>query len=57
MKTARFAFGLLLPFSLLPAHPVAASPISTNPAPYRLAIDLRDGSRVIGESSNPGQPA
>lgn len=50
MKTIQMALGLLL--FLLSVHPVVASPANTNPPTYRLTVELRDGSRVIGESGD-----
>lgn len=45
MKTIRLALGLFLSLAALPV-PAA----STNPPPCRVTFELRDGSRVVGES-------
>jgi hypothetical protein len=50
MKTIQTALGLLL--FCLSVHPVVASPANTNPPAYRLTVELRDGSRVIGEGGS-----
>jgi hypothetical protein len=51
MKTIR-ALGFVSLLFLLPVHFVDASPAETNAPTYRLTVELRDGSRVIGESGS-----
>ncbi|HZL14083.1 MAG TPA: LamG domain-containing protein [Verrucomicrobiae bacterium] len=51
MKTIQ-ALGFVSLLFLLPVHSVDASPAETNAPDYRLTVDLRDGSRVIGESGS-----
>jgi hypothetical protein len=50
MKAIRLALAPLL--LLLSIHPAAADPADTNTPTLRLTVDLRDGSRVIGESGS-----
>src|SRR5882724_7656045 len=50
MKIIRAVLGVVLLFFLI--YPVAAGSTNNAPPTCRLTIDLRDGSRVIGESGN-----
>jgi hypothetical protein len=50
MILVALGFGTLLVF--LSIHPAIASPTRTNLPPCRLTVELRDGSRVIGQSDS-----
>jgi hypothetical protein len=52
MKMIRVVLGLVPLLFLLSINPVAAGSSTTNAPAYRLTVELRDGSRVIGESGS-----
>jgi hypothetical protein len=52
MKTMGTAFSFILFSAFLCGNHAVASQSATNPPAYRLTIDMRDGSRLIGESGN-----
>jgi len=52
MKIIRSALGCVLLAAFLAGNSAAAGPPATNSPAYRLAVELCDGSRVIGESGD-----
>jgi hypothetical protein len=52
VKTFHRALGFISFLLLFSVHPAGAGLTGTNPPASRLTIELRDGSRVVGESGN-----
>jgi hypothetical protein len=52
MKTIQVALGFGTILVFLSIHPAGASPTGTNLPPCQLTVELRDGSRVIGQSDS-----